>query len=88
MRSPAIALLLISLAVASGEAQPAWGGPVDAGSTLISSHGIGPVHLGATLDSIARVVPGAALARVSDGDGAALVELTMAPDAVIGAVGR
>ena len=53
--------------------------PVDATYT-ISPSGIGPIRLGMTLAEARAALPSAKFARTSDGDGAALVEVTLAPD--------
>jgi hypothetical protein len=50
---------------------------------LISSDGIGPVRLGQTLDNARQAMPSAKFTRTSDGDGAALVEVTFAADASV-----
>jgi hypothetical protein len=52
--------------------------PVEA--YTISSSGIGPIRLGMTLAEARAALPAAKFARTSDGDGAALVEVTLAPD--------
>lgn len=49
-------------------------------SYLISSAGIGAVRLAMTLDEARRAMPAGSFARTSDGDGVALVEVTLAPD--------
>jgi hypothetical protein len=47
---------------------------------LISATGIGPIKVGMTLADARKAVPRAAFTRVSDGDGAALVRITLARD--------
>ena len=44
---------------------------------LISALRVGPVRIGMTLDEARRALPGARVARTSDGDGVALVEVTL-----------
>lgn len=46
----------------------------------ISPHGIGPVRLGQTIGDARRAIPWAKFGRTSDGDGAALVEVTFGPE--------
>jgi hypothetical protein len=46
----------------------------------ISSSGIGPIRLGMTLAQARDALPAATFHRTSDGDGAALVEVILAPD--------
>jgi hypothetical protein len=46
----------------------------------ISASAIGRIRLETTLDQARRLLPGAKFRRVSDGDGAALVEVTLKPD--------
>jgi len=55
---------------------------------LISSAGIGPVRLGLSLDSMAKVTPNFDPARTSDGDGVALVEIPLGLDTVIAYTGE
>lgn len=50
---------------------------------LISSTGIGAVRLAMTLDEARRAIPSATFARTSDGDGAALVEVTLTSDTAL-----
>ncbi|MDQ3068510.1 MAG: hypothetical protein M3R55_02125 [Acidobacteriota bacterium] len=45
---------------------------------LISEKGVGPIRPGMTLGEARKAAPGAAFARVGDGDGAALVQVTFA----------
>ncbi len=54
-------------------------GPRTARDPVISSAAVGPVRLGMTLDEVRSAFPIASLARTTDGEGAALVELTLAP---------
>lgn len=65
---PALMLLLVSQ-IGSGD--PA---------RVISEKGIGPIRLGMTLGEARKAVPGATFKRTGDGDGAALVEITLARD--------
>lgn len=65
---PVLALLLVSQVVS--------GGP----SRVISDKGIGPITLGMTLGEARKAAPGATFKRTGDGDGAALVEITLARD--------
>lgn len=46
---------------------------------LISRSGVGRIRLGMTLAEAQRALPAATFARATDGDGAALVEVTPAP---------
>ena len=46
---------------------------------LISSTGMGGVELGVTLDQVRRAIPSAKFTRTSDGEGVALVEVTVGP---------
>ncbi len=46
----------------------------------ISASGVGPVRLGMTLGEARSALPKATFARTTDGDGAALIEVTLAPD--------
>lgn len=46
----------------------------------IEATGIGPIRLGMTLDEARAALPTATFERTSDGDGAALVAVTLAPD--------
>jgi uncharacterized membrane protein len=48
---------------------------------LVSASGMGGIRLDMTLDEARRRLPAARFERVSDGDGAALVEVTLAPAA-------
>ena len=50
---------------------------------VISASGIGPILLAMTLDEARGAVRTAAFQRASDGDGAALVEVALAPDATM-----
>ena len=50
---------------------------------LISSRGIGPIRLGISLDSIAKKTKDLDIARTSDGEGVALVEIALGLDTVI-----
>ncbi|HEX6322373.1 MAG TPA: hypothetical protein VFZ36_01505 [Vicinamibacterales bacterium] len=47
---------------------------------LITANGVGPIKVGMTLGEARKAVPRAAFARVSDGDGAALVQIALARD--------
>jgi len=47
---------------------------------LISSSGMGAIRLGVTLEDARRALPSATFARTSDGDGVALVEVTLGAD--------
>lgn len=49
-------------------------------SDLISESGVGGLRLDMTLDEARRALPVATFARTSDGDGAALVEVTRSPN--------
>ena len=55
---------------------------------LISAAGIGPVRLGLSLDSIAKLTPNLELNRTSDGEGVALVEIPLGLDTVIAYTGE
>lgn len=55
---------------------------------LISEAGIGPLRLGLTLDSIAKLAPNLELDRISDGEGVALVEIPLGLDTVIAYTGE
>ena len=55
----------------------------DAIDRLITAASIGPIRLRMTLDDVRRAVPTARFERTSDGDGAALVAATLAPDATV-----
>lgn len=50
---------------------------------LISAAGIGAVRLAMTLDEARRAIPAATFTRTSDGDGVALVEVTLASDTTL-----
>ena len=50
---------------------------------LISATGIGPVKVGMTLGEARKAAPGATFTRAGDGDGAALVEVTLARDVAL-----
>lgn len=63
---PALVLLLVS--------QIGSGDPARA----ISKNGVGPIKLGMTLGEARKAAPGATFKRTGDGDGAALVEITLA----------
>src|SRR5439155_24599395 len=54
-----------------------------AAARVISPSGIGPARLGMTLDQVRRAAPAASVGRTTDGDGAALVEVTFAPNASV-----
>ena len=47
---------------------------------LISEKGVGPIRLGMTLGEARKAAPSATFERVGDGDGAALVQVTIARD--------
>lgn len=47
---------------------------------LITSSGMGKIRLSMTLGEARRALPAATVARTSDGDGVALVEVTIGPD--------
>lgn len=51
--------------------------PEDPDNHIISASAIGGVRLGMTLDELRRTLPGATFGRTSDGDGAALVQVTL-----------
>lgn len=55
----------------------------DAIDRLITATSIGPIRLGMTLTDARRTIPTAKFERTSDGDGAALVAVTLAPDAMV-----
>lgn len=57
---------------------PASQAPV-AGDRLIDATGVGPVKLGMTLEVVRKTLPSAKIERTSDGEGVALVEITIAP---------
>jgi hypothetical protein len=50
---------------------------------LITANGIGPIQLGMTLAEARKAAPKAAFSRTSDGDGAALVQIALAPDVTV-----
>ena len=52
-------------------------------SLLISAAGIGRVRLGMTIDEVRGAIPSARIERTSDGDGAALVAITLAHGEVL-----
>lgn len=54
--------------------------PIHKGSHLISVSGMGRLRLGMTLAEARRTHPTARFTRTSDGDGAALVEVSVAPN--------
>lgn len=47
---------------------------------LISAKGVGAIQLGMTLSDARNAAPAAAFTRTSDGEGVALVQVTVAPD--------
>jgi hypothetical protein len=51
----------------------------DAAGLLVTAMSMGPIRLGMTLDSARKAAPAAKFERTSDGDGVALVEITIAP---------
>jgi hypothetical protein len=53
------------------------------GDYVISASGIGPIRLGMTLDEARGAARTATFQRASDGDGAALVEVALAPGATV-----
>lgn len=55
---------------------------------LISSTGIGPIWLGASLDSIGKRTKDLDVARTSDGEGVALIEIPLGLDTVIAYTGE
>jgi hypothetical protein len=55
---------------------------------LISEAGIGPVKLGFSLDSARKIEPQLAFSRTSDGEGVALVLVTIGPDSLIAYLGE
>jgi hypothetical protein len=61
--------------------------PVPA-DVLISSTSIGPLRLGISLDSIAKKTKDLDIARTSDGEGVALVEIALGLDTVIAYTGE
>lgn len=50
---------------------------------LITPAGMGPVQLGMTLEDARRVLPTATFERTSDGDGVALVDVTLGADTTL-----
>lgn len=50
---------------------------------VITSTGMGPVKLGMTLEDARRVLPTATFERTSDGDGVALVDVTLGADTTL-----
>lgn len=50
---------------------------------LITSAGMGPVRLGMTLEDARRTLPAATFERTSDGDGVALVDVTLGTDTTL-----
>ncbi len=50
---------------------------------LISEKGVGPIRPGMTLGEARKAAPDAAFTRVGDGDGAALVQVTLAKDVTL-----
>lgn len=57
-------------------------------SLLISESGIGPVKLGVSLDSARKIEPQLAFSRTSDGEGVALVLVTIGSDSLIAYLGE
>ena len=57
-------------------------------SQLISESGIGPIKLGVSLDSAKKIEPQLAFSRTSDGEGVALVLVTIGPDSLIAYLGE
>jgi hypothetical protein len=53
---------------------------VPADRLIVPQSGIGKVRLGMTLEEARRALPDARFSRTSDGDGAALIEVSIAPD--------
>ena len=49
-----------------------------AADRLVSADGVGPIRVGMTLAQARKALPAAAFRRVSDGDGAALIQITLA----------
>jgi hypothetical protein len=85
-------LALLSIACIGGEEEiqdsaSAYVFPV-ARDILISGAGIGPVRIGLSLDSIAKIAPNLDLNRTSDGEGVALVEIPLGLDTVIAYTGE
>ena len=90
---------LLVLAVALGCASPdarlpaaaGRGGSTPAGPSaveqadaqLISSAGMGPIRLSMTIGEAMRTLPAATFARISDGDGLALVQVTFGADTAL-----
>jgi len=87
MRAPASALfamVLLALLVCNtraSQAPPSRDAADVAANRLISRDGVGLIRLGVTLGAARKTVPSAAFTRASDGDGAALVKVTVAPGA-------
>ena len=65
---------------ASARRQTPAPGVQDVGSHAISITAMGGIQLGTTLGEARRSLPGATFERTSDGDGAALVQVTLAKD--------
>lgn len=57
-------------------------------SQLISASGIGPIKLGVSLDSARKIEPQLAFSRTSDGEGVALVLVTIGSDSLIAYLGE
>jgi hypothetical protein len=69
-----ITLVIVAAATVAASRQQA----TTSETYLISKSGIGKIRLEMTLDEARRALPAATFARTSDGDGAALVEVTVA----------
>ena len=92
----AVVLVLVATAISKSYGQASAGvaakGPpgsrgvtapatsVSQAGDVIAASGMAGLRLGMTLDDVRRALPAAAVARTSDGDGAALVEVTRAPN--------
>lgn len=69
-----LSLLLVCAAATVFTSQP---------DRLISAKGIGPIKIGMTLGEARKAAPGAKFERTGDGDGAALVQITLARDVTL-----
>jgi hypothetical protein len=94
----AIFLLVVACVACRGEeareatAESSGSGPLRVvaipNARLISESGIGPVKLGVSLDSAKRIEPQLAFSRTSDGEGVALVLVTIGSDSLIAYLGE
>ena len=85
-------IAILCSACIGGQAEPADSVTAQvfpvAKDVLISDAGIGPIRLGLSLDSLAKVTPNLEPMRTSDGDGVALVAIPLGLDTVIAYTGE